>query len=104
MALYRQRLAPGGTIVFHISNPFFDFSPVVARLAERSGLVALQSTDGPTPSQAAEGKLTSTWVVMAATPADAGVAGLDGWTRLDPEPGGPTWTDDRSDLLRLLRW
>ena len=89
--------------MFHISNRFFDFTPVVARLAAEHGLVAYLGVDEPSPEQANEGKLGSTWVVMARTAAETRVAGTTGWTRLRGSTS-PLWTDDRSDLLRLLRW
>ena len=102
VGLYLRRLADHGTLVIHISNRFFDFTPVVARLAAAHDLAAYVGFDPATPEQAAEGKLASTWVVMARTPADTRVDGEPGWTRLG-EGDGPLWTDDRSDLLRLLR-
>ncbi len=102
MALYLRRIADDGSLVIHISNRFFDFTPVVARLAAAHGLVAYVGFDPATPEQAAQGKLDSTWVVMGRRAADTGVAGEPGWTRLD-DGDGPLWTDDRSDLLRLLR-
>lgn len=101
--LYLRRTTDDGAIVFHISNRFFDFRPVVARLAADHGLVAYVGADEPTPAEQAEGKLGSTWVVLARTPDATGVAGAPDWTVLDAEPGDPRWTDDRSSLLTILR-
>lgn len=104
VGLYLRRVADDGALVFHISNRFFDFTPVVARLAAAHDLVAWQSVDGATPEEAQQGKLTSTWVVLARADADVAVAGDPGWAKLDDGGDAPLWTDDRSDLLRLLRW
>jgi hypothetical protein len=101
--LYLDAIADDGALVFHISNRFFDFTPVVARLAEESGLVAYQSADEPTPEEEAQGKLGSTWVVVARTADDAGIADEPAWERLDAPADAPLWTDQRSDLLSILR-
>ena len=101
--LYLDAIADDGALVFHISNRFFDFGPVVARLAEEDGLVAYQSADEPTPEEEAQGKLGSTWVVLARTAADTGIADAPGWERLDADPDAPLWTDQQSDLLTILR-
>ncbi len=103
VSLYLRRITADGSLVFHISNRFFDFTPVVARLAAEHGLVAYLGADEPSPEQANEGKLGSTWVVMARTAAETRVASIAGWTRLRGSTT-PLCTDDRSDLLRLLRW
>ncbi len=100
---YLDAITSDGSIVVHISNRFFDFQPVLARLAAAHGLVAWVGADSPTPQQEAEGKLGSTWVVLARTDADATIAGQAGWERLVTEPGDPLWTDQQSDLLTILR-
>ncbi len=104
VGLYLRRIRDDGALVFHISNRFFDFSPVVARLAANHGLVAYESFDASTAAESAQGKLTSTWVVLARRGEDTGVAGRPGWVRLGDGGDTPLWTDNRSDLLRLLRW
>lgn len=101
--LYLDAIADDGAIVVHISNRFFDFRPVVARIAAEHGLVAWVGADEPTAEQDAEGKLGSTWVVLARTDVDAAVAGTPGWERLEAQPGDPLWTDAQSDLLTILR-
>jgi hypothetical protein len=100
---YLDRIAADGALVFHISNRFFDFEPVIAALAADHGLVGYVATDATSAEEAAEGKLTSTWAVLARTDEATGVAGDEGWQRLQAEPGDPLWTDQRSDLLTLLR-
>jgi hypothetical protein len=103
VGLYLDAITTDGAIVIHISNRFFDFRPVVAQLAAHHDLVAWVDADDPTAAEAAEGKLASTWVVLARSDDDTGVAGTEGWTRLEAQPGDPLWTDQRSDLLSILR-
>ena len=56
MALYLERITDDGAIVFHISNRFFDFSPIVARLAAEHGLVAYEGSDEPSPEAGSSGQ------------------------------------------------
>lgn len=105
MALYERRTSAHGVIAFHISNRYFDFAPVLARLAEAQGLTAYIQDDPATDAQAAEGKLEATWVLLARSPADLGPLAQDPrWSRLGPAPTAPLWTDDYSDLLHVFRW
>ena len=51
--------------------------------------------------------LPSEWVV-AARPEENDLLRftwlLTPWAELKPDPNGPVWTDDRSNILRHLRW
>src|SRR5207245_11631356 len=38
LALYLQKLAPGGVLAFHISNRYLDLQPVLSALAADAGL------------------------------------------------------------------
>jgi hypothetical protein len=104
LTLYRSRLAPGGVLAFHISNRNLSLGPVLARLAERHGLVAFRQYERLIDSQAFEGKSASDWVVMAAGVADLGPLVTDArWKRLVASPGDRLWTDDYSSVLSVLR-
>ncbi len=85
LTAYVQRLQPGGVVAMHISNRYFDFVPVVGRLATDAGLDA----------QVFE-TATSTWMVLGAA------ADLPGWDAVTTDYGR-VWTDDYSDLLGALR-
>jgi spermidine synthase len=105
LSLYLQRLAPHGVLAFHISNRYFDFAPVLARLAAQHGLTGIIQDNPATPDEAAAGKLEATWVLLARTPADLGVAAHDPrWQPLGSGAGAPLWTDSYSDLLHVFRW
>ncbi len=108
IALYRRHLAPGGVILYHVSNQYLDLAPEVALLAASQGMRAavIQS---PADDQ---GALSSTWVLVTkdmailAQPQIAEVARpivrrwpLSSWTG---HLG--LWTDDYSSLLPILRW
>ncbi|MDP8929348.1 MAG: hypothetical protein M3O70_12455, partial [Actinomycetota bacterium] len=101
--LYRSKLAPGGVIVFHISNRHLDLEPVVAGIARRQGHAAAIRDDG---SDTAVGKLASTWAVLAETSETlAPLTANPAWRPLVVEPGRElVWTDDFSNVVRVLEW
>jgi spermidine synthase len=105
MAVYLRRLAPGGLLAFQITNRYVELEPVLAALAEASGLVALARKDVVPASQRSLTRWPSHWVVMAreATMLEA-LEGRPGWRRLAADPRRPAWRDDRSNLLRAIRW
>jgi spermidine synthase len=96
-ALYRAHLKPGGVLAFHISNLYLDLSPVVARLALETGLVAASLVDVPVDRPWAA---ASEWMLMSA---DERALGLP---RLKAVPAASqaqaVWTDDFSDLVSVL--
>lgn len=101
--LYLSKLAPGGMLVFHISNRNLDLTGVVANLAKSRDLSGLSMLD-LAPSQP-NGKDPSHWVVLARSSADYGSLAQD----RDAKPLVSTgteeiWTDDFSNILSVFRW
>ena len=95
--LYLRHLRkPNGILAFHISNGALDLRPVVAKLAAESGMSAwLAQSDS---------SYKSVWVIVAAQNRDAPIPGVSHMTPINASPGFPLWTDDYSNLLRVLRW
>jgi hypothetical protein len=106
LALYLRKLAPGGTLAFHVSNNHLKLAPIFGALARDAGLVCLIDEDtGVTHAQFDQGKLASQWVVMARTKADLGELGTDSrWAPLEAPSGTQVWTDDYSNLIRIVKW
>lgn len=105
LGLYLDRITDDGVIAFHISNRYFDFAPVITRLADQHDLVGRLLVDPATPEQAAEGKMTATWVLLARTPEALGpIVGDPEWIPLEAVSSGPLWTDDFSNLLDVFHW
>lgn len=104
LALYLDKLAPGGLILVHISNRYADLGPVIAKTAETLGLSALRADDDDaTPLGSGDLKLASNWMVIARGPDDLAV--LDDDLRWQPIASAPRpWTDDHSDILTVLKW
>jgi len=102
--LYLSRLTPGGLLVLHISNRFFDLGPVVAGLAKDAGLASLHRVDSDPDDTEFSGKFGSHWAVLARDP--AALAPLRAFRDWVPITGGErlrVWTDDYSSVLPLLR-
>ena len=104
LSLYLSRLAPNGVIALHISNLHLSLSPVLGRLAEDQGLVALWQREPATAGSLAEGKFPSEWMVMARRREDLGSLVNDArWKPPIVAAGTPLWTDDFSNILSVLR-
>ena len=107
--MYLRKLAPGGSIAFHISNLYFDFAPTLGNLAEDAHLTAAIGNDtGVSQAQRDAGKLASIWVVMARDPADlsaltSNASGQFRWQTLQGRPDSRLWTDDYSNLLGAMK-
>ena len=112
-ALYDRHLAPGGVIAAHLSNRSLDLTPVLYRLAEDRGLIALHFQQGEPP--AGSFVTRSSWMVLSRDAEflkrlvtetksirDSGRLEL---FRGDPARYRrvPLWTDRHSDLVRVLR-
>lgn len=105
LRLYRDKLAPGGVLMVHISNRKLDLAPVLANGAAAAGMTAIVQTDIVPSEGRAEYVFTSRWVALAAGAADLDAVGTDArWHPLPPRPDASLWTDDYSNILGALRW
>jgi spermidine synthase len=104
--LYLSKLKDDGILLFHISNRYFDLSPVLGEAAASLKLTTLIQHDSSLSDvEARDGKVASRWVVMArATELLSPFIGDGRWQRLDGQPQGALWSDDYSNVLRVLRW
>jgi len=104
LALYRRHLEPGGVIAVHITNRHLDLRPLVYNLAEDAGLHAVLIRDRAGPAAPAQ-CLASDWMLLTD---DLAVVEHDLLQDAASRDYGDTqgvglWTDERSDLFRLLR-
>jgi hypothetical protein len=105
VALYMAKLADDGMLALHISNRYLDLRPVVAALARDLGLAAVARYDVFDPSEAANGRVDSQWAVLARRPSSlTPLVGDPRWKRLVVRSDFPTWTDDFSNIVTLIRW
>jgi SAM-dependent methyltransferase len=103
--MYLTKLAPGGVIVFHVSNRYLALEPVVANVAGSLGLHTWLNDDQPDPDEMARGKQPSKWIVAARNVADFGDLRSkdESWIDLAPDPREPLWTDDYSNIVNILK-
>jgi len=104
--LYLAKTAPDGMLLFHVSNRVMDLAPVLDRLAAELGLAAyIQNDLQINPEEWAEGKSPSRWILMARQAKFVAPVLANGrWEPLLGGLGGDLWTDDYSDLLKVIRW
>jgi hypothetical protein len=96
---YLEAITPDGVIGFHISNRHLDLEPVVGRLAEELGLVAVVRDFTPTTDTAS----AVTFMAAARRAEDLGsLLDDDAWR--EPQVGSELWTDAFSNLLEVIRW
>ena len=105
LALYLDKLAPGGVIAWHVSNRNLDLAPIVGDLAADAGVVAWLQSDQPSRAELAGYRTPSLWIALARHPEHLAALVADPrWTQLQGRPDARPWTDDFSNLVSALRW
>lgn len=101
---YKERLEPGGVILFHVSNKYFDTGIGLLRTAlELDANAAFKSTTGENYYE-----FKSTWIAVSwdREPIDYLVKDKQ-WGAVDKDwvySKGMVWTDKRSTLLPFIKW
>jgi hypothetical protein len=106
VALYRDRLKPGGVIALHISNSHLDLRRVVARIAADLGLQKAWISDPGIPGD--QSVVFSDWILLANDRTVLDRPSIRGASKpLPPHAGARTWTDDYSNVPQVMtfgRW
>jgi SAM-dependent methyltransferase len=95
-------LKPGGFLLIHVSNRYYDLAPAVVAGAQRLGLVTTSRRFDPTKTEADEGALASQWVVASVSPETIAPLAARGWTPI--AAAAQPITDDFPDVLRFARF
>ena len=105
LALYLEKLAEGGIVVFHISNRHLNLAPMLAGLADSAGLAGRRQFHVPASIDTETlRQVPSDVVVMARNERDLAPLDASGnWTRLETLEKSTPWTDDYSNILGALR-
>jgi hypothetical protein len=103
VALYFRTLTPAGILALHISNRYLDLAPVVAAIVEARGYGAAIQHHRPDPGLEGWRASASTWVVIARDGADLAPAVASGRWREPVATPGPLWTDDYSNVVRIIQ-
>jgi hypothetical protein len=98
MEIYKQKLAPQGAVVMHVSNRHLELSSVVVGIADANDLKSwVYSEDSGRDN---EYIFSTTVVVSAREEADVGaLASSDKWALTEAEDNQRVWTDDYSNVL-----
>ncbi len=105
LALYLDKLAPGGVIAWHVSNRNLNLAHVVGDLAADAGVVASVRSDQPSRAALAGYRSPSSWIALARRAEDLAPLIADPrWTRLQGRADVRPWTDDFSNILSALLW
>jgi hypothetical protein len=98
MEIYKNKLAPQGAVLMHVSNRHLELSSVVVGIAEANDLKSwVYSEDSGRDGE----YIFSTSVVLSAREeADIGkLASSEQWTETDADEKQRVWTDDYSNVL-----
>jgi spermidine synthase len=105
MKLYLAKTAADGIVLIHISNRYLDLVPVLDRLAQNLNLVAFLRNDFKvTAEEQTEGKSVSRWIAMSRRREALAMLLDQDWQPLDGRSGGDLWTDDFTDVLKVMYW
>jgi hypothetical protein len=94
--VYLRHLAPSGLLACHVSNVHFDLVPVLAGIADKHGLSAMQvDSEG----NSAESQTDATWILLCRNKQDVPIVvngkSLDNSRRI-------FWSDDQNNLFDVL--
>jgi SAM-dependent methyltransferase len=102
LELYLRKLAPGGLLVAHISNRYLGLEPVLGNLAEALHLVGLKQFG---VSDDAIYRFAADIVLLAREREAFGPLRSDPrWTPLERSPSIGIWSDDFSNVVRIIKW
>jgi hypothetical protein len=98
MKIYKDKLAPQGLVVMHVSNRHLELSSVVVGIADANDMKSwVYSEDSGRDN---EYIFATTVVVSARDEADIGkLASSDQWALTEPTENQRVWTDDYSNVL-----
>ena len=105
LALYQRKLAPEGVILFHISNRYLNLAPVIAALARNASSPARGIFYLPPAGPNAIEHLPAQVVAVGQPGNDLDyLTAAAGWLRPGTHSAGALWTDERSDIISLIKW
>ena len=96
---YRRHLAPGGVIVYNVTNRFVNLPPLIKLTAESEGMQILQMDDSPEDEKYSG----TSYVLVTANDrlvADKRFAGAE---QIEPIKGLEPWTDSFNNLFKVVR-
>lgn len=99
--IYQDRLNPGGVMLVHISNKYFDLTKSVAKTASTLEWTTLAKTYKPTEESARTGEIAAKWLAVGDRKTLASV--VPSWLEITLKNQISAWTDNYSNLLQSLQ-
>lgn len=96
-AVYLRHLKPEGGLAIHVTNKHLELAPVVKAIADSYGLKSLAIHNG---RDAARNISDASWIIVTA---NTELARRLEYRSSHIRSTGPLWTDDYSDLFRILK-
>ena len=101
MAIYKDKLAPHGAVVMHVSNRHLDLEPVVVGIADANDLKSWVYNEDS--GRDADYIFSTDVVISAREAADVGsIANSKQWEETEADEKVKVWTDDYSNILGAL--
>src|SRR5271167_3675795 len=98
MKIYKDKLAPQGAVVMHVSNRHLELESVVVGIADANDLKSWVYDEDSGRDD--EYIFATDVVISAREEADVGkLASSDKWAETEPTDGERVWTDDYSNIL-----
>ncbi|TDN15899.1 hypothetical protein CEE80_11890, partial [Lactobacillus crispatus] len=98
MAIYKEKLAPQGAVVMHVSNRHLELASVVVGIADENDMKSWVYNEDSGRDN--EYIFATNVVISAREEADVGtLAANSSWALTEPEDHQRVWTDDYSNVL-----
>jgi SAM-dependent methyltransferase len=96
---YKRHLAPGGVIVYNVTNRFVRLAPVLKLVAEAEGMKAIRISDDPS-----EERYSGTeYVLVTANEQLAADKRFADAEKIEAIPGLQAWTDSFNNLFKVVK-
>ncbi len=99
VGVYLRQIQPQGVVAFHITNAYLDLAPMVGALVRERGLHAALVTSPARPDM---GEMKSDWILATANKAFFSTLRAGEARPVPRRADTRVWTDDYSNLLRVL--
>ena len=96
---YRRHLAPGGVIVYNVTNRFVNLPPLLKLVAEAEGMKVLLMEDDPTDEKYSG----TSYVLVSDNPKFLADQRFADASDIEPIKGLQTWTDGFNNLFKVVR-
>jgi spermidine synthase len=100
--IYQRHLKPTGVIAIHVSNRHLDLVPVVGTLAKETNMYVVKVPNG---QETGAMECTSDWMLVTGSAEFASHPRILGCSHTleERDTQGPLWTDQFSNLLRIVK-